>query len=144
MKRFKSFLAPQLEQYTTYRQTLGYVDKTLQTRLRTFDRYVKEKAVDQRSLNPLFFLALRKKLRGEAKTVNSVLSTARGFFQFLIRQGFLPENAYIPFADPLPPQRENHLHQKYQVLQGPPGTGPVFNGKGNRKLPGRTAYLTRQ
>ena len=56
MKRFESFLAPQLEQYTTYRQTLGYVDETLWTRLRIFDRYVKEKAVDQRSLNPLFFL----------------------------------------------------------------------------------------
>ena len=103
MKRFESFLAPQLEQYTTYRQILGYVDKTLQIRLRTFDRYVKEKAVDQRSLNPLFFFALRKKLRGGAKTVNSVLSTARGFFQFLIRQGLLPEN---PLLD-IPPRPEN-------------------------------------
>lgn len=103
MKRFESFLAPQLEQYITYRQTLGYVDKTLRTRLRTFDSYVKEKAVDQRSLNPLFFLTLRKKCSGEAKTVNSVLSITRGFFQFLVRQGLLPEN---PLLD-IPSRREN-------------------------------------
>ncbi len=109
MKRFESFLAPRLEEYLAYRRTLGYVDETLRTCLRTFDRYVKEKAVDQRSLNPLFFLALRKELKGEARTVNNVLSAARGFFQFLMRQGHCPENplrdipaqpenAYIPFV----------------------------------------------
>lgn len=109
MKRFKSFLAPGLEQYLAYRRTLGYVDETLRTNLRTFDRYVKEKAVDQHSLNPLFFLTFRKELKGTAKTINNVLSAARGFFQFLMRQGHCPENplqdipakpenAYIPFV----------------------------------------------
>lgn len=103
MKRFESFLAPGLEQYLAYRRTLRYVDEALRSTLRSFDRYVKEKAVDQRSLNPLFFLALRKELRGEAKTINSVLSAARGFFQFLIRQGLYQEN---PLRD-IPPRSEN-------------------------------------
>lgn len=103
MKCFKSFLAPGLEQYLAYRRTLGYVDETLRTNLRTFDRYVKEKAVDQNSLTPLFFLTFRKELKGAAKTVNSVLSAARGFFQFLMRQGHCLEN---PLQD-IPPLREN-------------------------------------
>jgi len=103
MKRFESFLAPRLEKYLAYRRTLGYVDEHLRSCLRTFDRYVKEKAVDQHSLTSLFFLAFRKELKSEARTVNGVLSAARGFFQFLIRQGLCPEN---PLQD-IPPRPEN-------------------------------------
>lgn len=103
MKRFESFLAPRLEEYLAYRRTLGYVDEALRSNLRCFDRYVKEKTVNLHSLNSLFFLALRKELKREAKTVNGVLSAARGFFQFLMRQGLWPEN---PLRD-IPPRPEN-------------------------------------
>ncbi len=103
MKHFESFLATELEQYLDYRRTLGYVDEALRKNLRTFDRHVKDKAVDQLSLTPMFFLTLRKELKGAAKTVNSVLSAARGFFKFLMRQGHCSEN---PLRD-IPPRREN-------------------------------------
>jgi len=103
MKHFESFFAPELEQYLAYRRALGYVDKNLGSLLRTFDRYVKEKAGDQLSLTPLFFLTFRKELRGDAKTVNSALSAARGFFEFMMRQERCPEN---PLAD-IPSRPEN-------------------------------------
>ncbi|TFG36672.1 MAG: integrase [Desulfobacterales bacterium] len=103
MKRFESFLAYRLEEYLAYRRSLDYVDENLRSCLRSFDRYVKENAVDPHSLTSLFFLTLRKELRGEARTVNAVLSAARGFFQFLVRQGHCPEN---PLRD-IPPRPEN-------------------------------------
>lgn len=103
MKHFESFLAPVLEQYIAYRRALGYVDKSLGSLLRTFDRYVKEKARDLHSLTPLFFLTFRKELRGDAKTINGVLSAARGFFKFMIRQEHCPEN---PLED-IPSRPEN-------------------------------------
>ena len=103
MKPFESFLAPSLEEYLAYRRTLGYVDKNMRSCLRSFDRYVKEKAGASQPLPPLFFLAMRKELPGEAKTVNAVLSGARGFFQFLVRCDRCLEN---PLQD-IPPRAEN-------------------------------------
>ena len=67
MKRFESFLAPRLEEYLAYRRTLGYVDEHLRSCLRTFDRYVKEKATDQHSLNPLFFSHTEKRTQERGK-----------------------------------------------------------------------------
>lgn len=103
MKPFESFLAPQLEEYLAYRRTIGYTDKNMRTSLRSFDRYVRRKAVDPQAMTPLFFLTLRKELKGEARTVNGVLSAARGFFQFLVRQDRCSEN---PLQD-IPPRPEN-------------------------------------
>jgi integrase len=103
MKNFESFLAPRLEEYLVYRRSLGYADANLRTSLRYLDRYVKEKAIDHSSLSSLFFLAFRKQLKGEAKTANRVLSAARGFCQFLVRQECCPEN---PLRD-IPPRPEN-------------------------------------
>jgi len=85
MKPFESFLGPSLEEYLAYRRTLGYVDENMRSCLRSFDRYIKEKAAAPQPLPPSFFLAMRKELGGEARTVNGVLSAARGFFQFLVR-----------------------------------------------------------
>lgn len=103
MKPFESFLGPSLEEYLAYRRTLGYVDKNTRSCLRSFDRYVREKAAAAQPLTSLFFLTMRKELRGEARTVNAVLSAARGFFQFLVRSNRCPEN---PLQD-IPPRREN-------------------------------------
>lgn len=103
MKPFESFLAPSLEEYLAYRQTLGYVDKNMRSCLRGFDRYVKDKAAAPQPLTSLFFLAMRKELQGEARTVNAVLSAARGFFQFLVRYDRCPEN---PLQN-IPPRTEN-------------------------------------
>lgn len=106
---FKSFMALQLEEYITYRRSLGYTDKSLRSLLRSFDRYLVEKSADQTSLEPRFFLELRKELKGEPRTVNGILSVLRGLFQYLIRKGIYKENplldiplctenAYIPFV----------------------------------------------
>jgi site-specific recombinase XerD len=106
---FKSFMALQLEEYITYRRSLGYTDKNLRSQLRPFDRYLIEKSADRTSLEPRFFLELRKDLKGEPRTVNGILSALRGLFQYLIRKGIYKENplldiplctenAYIPFV----------------------------------------------
>ena len=71
MKPFESFLAPSLEEYLAYRRTLGYVDKNMRSCLRSFDRYVKEKASAPQPLPPLFFLAMRKELPGEHRQPRS-------------------------------------------------------------------------
>jgi len=109
MTLFKSFMALQLEEYIAYRRSLGYTDKSLRSLLRSFDRYLVEKSADQTSLEPGFFLELRKELKGEPRTVNGILSAIRGLFQYLIRKGIYKENplldiplctenAYIPFV----------------------------------------------
>ena len=103
MKPFESFLGPALEEYLAYRRTLGYVDTNLRSYLRSFDRYVKAKAGAPKPLTSLFFLTMQKELEGEARTVNGVLSAARGFFQFLVRRDHCPEN---PVQD-IPPRAEN-------------------------------------
>ncbi len=103
MKPFESFLSFQLEEYLAYRNTLGYTENNTRSCLRSFDRYVKEKAINQQILTPLFFLTLRKELGGEARTVNGVLSAVRGFFQFMVRRNRCAEN---PLQD-IPPRREN-------------------------------------
>jgi len=56
MKNFESFLAPQLKEFITYRQNLGYATKTLLSLLKTFDRYIKKKKPKPDLLQPSFFL----------------------------------------------------------------------------------------
>jgi len=108
MKNFESFLAPQLNEFITYRQNLGYATKTLLSYLKTFDRYIKKKNAEPDLLQPSFFLELRADLKMEPASVNKVLQAARGFFNFMIRRGYcaenplkdippLPENSFIPF-----------------------------------------------
>jgi site-specific recombinase XerD len=109
MKNFESFLAPKLNEYIAYRKSLGYSIRSLRSQLLIFDRYLKEKKANWDLLQPLFFLELRASLKMEARSVNRVVSTARVFFQFLVRQGyytqnpmkdipFLSEGAIIPFV----------------------------------------------
>lgn len=105
MKHFESFLAPQLEEYIIYRQSLGYAEHPSVSYLKILDRYLKSQNVDQQILQPLFFLELRSNLIVEARTVNRILSTTRVFFQYLIRRGYYAEN---PLQD-VPPLPENTI-----------------------------------
>jgi len=102
MKPFESSLALKLEEYISYRQGLGYTDKSLRSLLFVFDQYLKEKKPDWKSLPPSFFLGFLKKLKGEPRTINGIISGMRGFFGFLIRQELIKEN---PLQD-IPPHRE--------------------------------------
>jgi site-specific recombinase XerD len=108
MKPFESFLAPQIQEFITYRQNLGYQIRHSTSHLKTFDRYLKEQNIEKNLLAPSFFLQLRSDLKIEPRSVNAIISSLRVFFQFLIRKGIyaqnplqdipeLPENDNIPF-----------------------------------------------
>jgi integrase/recombinase XerD len=102
MKPFESFLAPQLNDYLTYREGLGYAPRPCYDHLRIFDRYLHQTGADLGSLHPSFFLHMRTNLSMQATSVNHVLSVTRGFFRFLVRRGIFEKN---PLLD-IPPLKE--------------------------------------
>ena len=118
MKPFKSFLAPKLNEFLIYRETLGYSLDTLRYHLLLFDRYVMEKNADWHSFQPGFFLDMRSNIKLEKNSVNANIWATRNFFQFLIRQGhirknplqdipLLKKNAIVPFI--FSPEQTNQL-----------------------------------
>ena len=102
MKNFESFLSVQLNEYLAYRENLGYSLKSLRSHLLVFDRYLWETEADWKVIQPSFFLEMRANLTMDSGSVNKILSTARFFFQFLIRQGYLEENP----LNNIPPLKE--------------------------------------
>ena len=92
MKPFESFLAPKINAFLTYRQSLGYSLDTISHHLRLFDRYVMEKKADWDSFDPGFFLEMRSHIHIDKNSVNANIWATRNFFQFLIRQGLIKEN----------------------------------------------------
>jgi integrase len=109
MKNFKSFLAPQLNEYLFYRKSLGYGAKSARSHLLIFDQYLRRVNADVDSLKPLFFLEMRANLEMEPRSVNRIVTTVRVLFQFLVRRQyvdqnplrdipFLKENTIIPFV----------------------------------------------
>lgn len=108
MKIFESFLALQLNKYITYRQNLGYSVKPVRSYLLRFDRYLKDKKIEQGLLPPSFFLELRSHLKIEPMSVNQLLSAVRVFFNFMVRMDYytanplkdippVPEHSFAPF-----------------------------------------------
>jgi integrase/recombinase XerD len=102
MKPFESFLAPQLNDYLSYREGLGYAPQPCYDHLRIFDRYLHQSGADLGSLHSSFFLHMRTQLTLQASSVNHVLSVTRGFFRFLVRRGTFEKN---PLLD-IPPLKE--------------------------------------
>jgi integrase/recombinase XerD len=102
MKPFESFLAPQLNDYLSYREGLGYAPQPCTDHLLRFDRYLHQSGADLASLQPSFFLHMRTNLNLQATSVNHVLSVTRGFFRFLVRRGIFEKN---PLLD-IPPLKE--------------------------------------
>ncbi len=118
MKPFESFLAPRLDEFVTYRESLGYKTKGFRSHLLIFDRYVKEKESKEALLGPPFFLEMRTNLRLQPSSANSILSAARAFFKFMVRREhyeqnptddipYLKENAVVPFV--LSPEQTDQL-----------------------------------
>ena len=109
MKLFESFMAPQLQQYVSYRQALGYAKKGIKPSLLAFDRYLIQQNATWHQLQPAFFLQLRAKISHHPNTVNTILSGIRSFFEFLVRNDIcednpltdippLPERYFVPFV----------------------------------------------
>ncbi len=109
MKHFKSYLARQMEEYISYRLSLGYTDRNLRGQLRGFDQYVCDKKAGQDDLRPPFFLDFKKSLKEKQRTFNAILLAVRGFFNYLVRWQIIDENpvidicsytenAFIPFV----------------------------------------------
>jgi len=92
MKPFESFLAPRLDEFLAYRTHLGYKIGGFKSKLNTFDRYVKEKESKETVLDPSFFLKMRTNLKMQSSSVNQVLSAARVFFAYMVRQGYCEHN----------------------------------------------------
>jgi integrase len=118
MNKFKSFLAPQLQQYVIYRHKLGYSMKTSLSHLKTFDRYLKQKQAEEGLLPPSFFMGLQADLKIEPRSVNNLVASVRVFFNYLVRTGvyslnplkdipYLPENDIMPYI--FSPEQVNHL-----------------------------------
>jgi len=105
MKNFESFLAPQLNDYLSYRQSLGYSIKVTRYHLLIFDRYLRGTNADWGTLQPFYFLEMRANLQMESRGVNRVLSSVRVLFQFLLRRDYVAEN---PLRD-IPLYKENPI-----------------------------------
>ena len=108
MKPFESFLAPEIEKYLLYRQSLGFALHPTTSHLRTFDRYLAMRKPEPTLLPPSFFLELRADLKLESRSINSTLSATRMLFRYLVRKRMyaanpvediprLPKNEIIPF-----------------------------------------------
>jgi integrase len=118
MKPFESFLSPQLNEFITYRENLGYETKRRRCHLLAFDLYLKESEPHWSDLQPSFFLRMRADLNKGSKHTNKIITIVRAFFQFLLRLGYvrenplqdiplLKENTTIPFI--FSPQQIDHL-----------------------------------
>jgi integrase/recombinase XerD len=105
MKNFKSFLAPQLNDYLAYRQGLGYSTRLSRANLLVLDRYLRQTNADWHSLCPFYFLEMRADLEMEPRGVNHVFSSVRVFFHYLVRQDYIVEN---PLQD-IPPLKEHSI-----------------------------------
>ena len=99
MKNFESFLAPQLNEYLAYRQSLGYSIRVSRSHLLIFDTYLRQTNADWDSLQPFFFLEMRAHIEMEPRAMNRVFSSVRVFFHFLVRREYVAENPLqdIPF-----------------------------------------------
>ena len=118
MNKFKSFLAPQLQEYVIYRHNLGYSMKASLSHLKTFDRYLMQKQAGQALLQPSFFMAMQADLKIEHRSVNNIVASVRVFFNHLVRNGLYKQNPlkdipYLPENDIMPyifsPEQVNHL-----------------------------------
>ena len=105
MKNFESSMAPQLEEFLAYRESLGYAMRSYRSYLNIFDRYLKETKAEWNSLHSGFCLEMRANLDMESRFINRIISTVRVFFQFLVRGEYAAEN---PLKD-IPLLKENTI-----------------------------------
>ena len=95
MRHFKSSLALLLEEYITYRCSLGYTESNLRPWLYAFDQYVCDKEAGPDDLRPSFFLDFKNSLKEKQRTFNAILLAMRGFFNYLVRRQIIDKNPLI-------------------------------------------------
>jgi len=100
MKRFKSFLAEQMEDFIIYRFQLGYSNTSMIYCLKMLDRYVSEKQVTLASFDPLFFIRFRADLDLEPRSINMIFRMIKIFFNYLL---LVSRNFGWPYIDALLP-----------------------------------------
>jgi integrase/recombinase XerD len=105
MRLYKSFLSSKFQEYITYRKGLGFENTNLMLSLSYLDRYLNNKELNWDSLTPSFFLNFRASLKLNPRTVNGIIGTISGFFNYLQRMEFIKEN---PLSD-IPPIKEFHF-----------------------------------
>jgi len=105
MRPFKSFLAGEMEAYLQYRKSLGYKAMPAHSHLLAFDDYLAKTEAGRHSLMPSFFLEMRAELKNEARTINGIFCSIRGFFHYLAGRGYVDRN---PLSD-IPPLKENAI-----------------------------------
>jgi integrase/recombinase XerD len=130
MKHFKSGISEELEAYVAYRRDLGFTDNNLRSNLRPFDLFMEETGLSIQRIRPLDFFTFKRSLKLESRSINSIITAARGFFDYLIRVEIRQdnplehfplerENAFVPFIFS-PPQIQlmlRDIHRK--IRQGP-------------------------
>ena len=92
MRPFKSFLASLMEDYLQYRKSLGYKTMPGKSYLLKFDDYLRKTEAGWHSFTPSFFLEMRAGLTMEARGINAIFSSIRGFFHFLAGRGYVDHN----------------------------------------------------
>jgi len=105
MRPFESFLAAQMAAYLQYRKSIGYKRMPAHSYLLVLDDYLLKTKADRRSFTPSFFLEMRAELKIEARSINALFSSIRGFFGFLAGRGYVDHN---PLKD-IPPLKENAI-----------------------------------
>ncbi len=105
MKSFESVMAPHIEAYLVYRKSLGYLSTLARYHLHVFDRYLVEHDAGWDDFHPAFFLEMRSRIPLESWSVNSIFSSVRALFSFLVRRGELTHN---PLKD-VPRLKENTI-----------------------------------
>ena len=134
MKQFKSYLAPQFEDYIRYRRQLGYETQNLRSQLLMFDRCLVEQQMEQNSFTPAFFLQLQTRLPWQPSTTNTMFSNLRMFFQYLVRKGDFKEN---PLKD-IPRLQQRHY---IPFVFSPEQTDQLLSAVCKRLRKTRTHYL---
>lgn len=99
MKRFKSFLAGQMEDFIQYRLRLGYSDRMLIYSLNLLDRHVIEQEAVRASFDTQFFIRFRAGLDYETRSINMVFRMLKMFFNYLIRVEDTQDNPLLEIAE---------------------------------------------
>ncbi len=94
-----------MKDYLCYRKGVGYADRNICSYLKTFDRYLYEKNIQEDMLTPSFFLKFRSQLNYENRTINMFLLVLSKFFQYLVRRELYDIN---PLND-IPPLAQNDI-----------------------------------